>query len=130
MALNGVLSFISWSIKPQDSISLNNLIVKGFVVSVFDSATNILNLVICSSIDSFFFILRACNLSSASPTESNMENAFISSFLNIIYASSLSFGLAGAGQVFASSINCAFHVAAAPAFIDDKTKAIFLRLVL
>jgi hypothetical protein len=94
MVFSSILSFISWTIKAQGSISLNSSIDKGFVVSIFDSVANILNLAMCSLIKSVFFFLRLYN---ASLTESNIENASMSSFLNIVYVPNLSFGLAGTG---------------------------------
>jgi hypothetical protein len=97
MVLSGVSSFINWTVKAQGSVSLNNSIVKGFMVLISDLVASILNLAICLSIKSVFFSLRLHSSSSASPTESNIENASISSFLNVAHVSSLLFGLAGMG---------------------------------
>jgi hypothetical protein len=130
MVLSGVSSFINWSVKAQGSVSLNSSMDKGFVVSIFDSAANILNLAICSSIDSVFFFLRLHNSSNASPTESNIENASMRSFLNWVYVPSLLLGLAGAGLAYASSINYTFQVAADPVIMKDNTNAIFLKSLL
>jgi hypothetical protein len=97
MVLSGISNFINWSIKAQGSVSSNSSMDKEFVVLIFDLVANILNLAMCSSIDSVFFFLRLRNLSNAFPTESNIENALMRSFLNWVYVSNLQLGLAGAG---------------------------------
>ena len=124
----GISSLIILVRNAGTSVSLNSSIVRVWFGSISAATASSLNLVMCSSIELPIFILSAHNLSNASPTESNIEKASISSFLKFAYCPSLSFGLAGGGCFSFSSMNWYFQVAASPLFMNDNMKAILIRL--
>ena len=123
----GISSLIILVRNAGTSVSLNSSIVKAWFGLISAAAASSLNLAMCSSMELPIFILSACNLSNASPTESNIEKALISSFLKFAYCPSLSSGLAGGGCFSFSSINWYFQVAAGPLFMNDNMKAILIR---
>ena len=101
----GVLRFIIRVLNAGISVFLNSSIVRVWFGSISAAAASSLNLAMCSSIELPIFILSAHNLSSASPTKSNIEKALIKSFLKFAYCLSLSLGFVGGGSFNFSSIN-------------------------
>ena len=101
----GVSSLIILVCNAGTSVSLSSSIVKAWFGLISVAAASSLNLAMCLSMELPIFILSARNLSNASPTESNIEKASISSFLKFAYCPSLSFGLVGGGCFSFLSIN-------------------------
>ena len=101
----GVSRPISLILSPKGNVSLNSSMVKAWLALISATAASSLNWAMCLLIELPVFIHRDHSMSSASPTKSNMENTSTSSFLKSVYRPSLSFGLAGAGHLFACSIN-------------------------
>src|SRR5271168_503393 len=112
--------------KGIDNVSQKRSIMTGDDLSNLDSDTIILNLAICSSIESSFFIHNVFIFSRASPGELYGANASCKSCLNWANVSKFNSVLFACAVAMASSNSCSFQEAASPSLINDKKNLIFL----
>src|SRR6202522_3765664 len=113
--------------KGINNVSRKRSIITGDDLFNFDSDTIVLNLAMCSSIESSFFIRNVFIFSRASPRESHGANASCNSCLKRANDPSFNSVLFAWTVAKASSSSCSFQEAASPSFINDKKNPIFFR---
>src|ERR1700678_3967615 len=108
------------------NVSRKRSMMTGDDLSNFDSDTIILDLAICSSIESSFFIHNLFIFSKASPGELYGTNASCKSCLNWANNPKFNSVLFACAVAMASSNSCSFQEAASPSVINDRKNPIFL----